>query len=75
MALQSKLDEWKTEKGELDAELEMTHKKLTRARQLIEGLGNERSRWAGVVKDLEQLYIKSTGKKQMKKKIFTSQTI
>eukprot|EP00924_Labyrinthula_sp_SR-Ha-C_P016847 augustus_masked-scaffold_6-processed-gene-16.9-mRNA-1 protein AED:0.16 eAED:0.16 QI:0/0/0/1/1/1/4/0/3086 len=50
-----------TTKEKLEADVDLCEKKLTRAKQLIEGLGGEKSRWTDNVSTLEQDYVSLTG--------------
>jgi len=60
-ALNDELAAMVRKKEELAANIEMCGKKLTRAEQLIGGLGGEKDRWLATAADLGELYIKITG--------------
>ena len=59
--IQSELATKKTKKAELENEVETCSRKLERAEQLIGGLGGERDKWAEIVGNLGNKYVKLTG--------------
>jgi dynein heavy chain len=60
-ALQDKFDEATRAKEQLERDVELTAQKLERAKQLIDGLGGERSRWTEKSENLGILYNNLTG--------------
>jgi dynein heavy chain len=59
--LQTELASKKAKKAELENEVETCSRKLERAEQLIGGLGGERDKWAEIVGNLGNKYIRLTG--------------
>lgn len=59
--LQTELALKKAKKAELENEVETCSRKLERAEQLIGGLGGERDKWAEIVGNLGNRYIRLTG--------------
>ncbi|XP_073386521.1 uncharacterized protein [Physcomitrium patens] len=59
--LQDQLSQKGKEKAGLEAEVNNCENKLTRAAQLINGLGGEKTRWTQVIKDLSVQYINLLG--------------
>ncbi|XP_053734095.1 dynein axonemal heavy chain 7 isoform X1 [Synchiropus splendidus] len=59
--LQATLDANKAKKAELESQVDLCSKKLSRAEQLIGGLGGEKTRWNESVKSLGELYENLTG--------------
>jgi dynein heavy chain len=60
-ALQTQLDAAKAKQDELAFQVDLCQKKLTRASQLIGGLGGEKTRWAAASADLLIKYNNLTG--------------
>jgi len=60
-ALQTQLDAAKKKQDELAFQVDLCQKKLTRASQLIGGLGGEKTRWAAASADLAIKYDNLTG--------------
>ncbi|CAM9250530.1 unnamed protein product [Sphacelaria rigidula] len=60
-ALQEQYDDALRKKGDLEASVENTNKKLERATTLIEGLGGEKARWMDSADRLGVKYINLTG--------------
>ena len=59
--LQTELAAKKAKKAELENEVETCSRKLERAEQLIGGLGGERDKWAEIVGNLGNKFIRLTG--------------
>ncbi|KAG8227082.1 hypothetical protein J437_LFUL007419 [Ladona fulva] len=59
--LEAVLERNKQRRLELEAEVDLCSKKLTRADQLIGGLGGERTRWSVAAKTLGEVYTNLTG--------------
>ena len=59
--LQAQLDGAKAKKAKLESDVDMCEKKLVRAKQLIDGLGGEKTRWTANVNTLSLDYIDLTG--------------
>ena len=60
-ALENKLSDAKATKAKLEADVDLCEKKLTRAKQLIDGLGGEQSRWQNNVNQLEMTLQNTVG--------------
>ena len=59
--LESSFNEATARKEQLEADVDMCEKKLIRAKQLIDGLGGEQSRWTTNVATLSEQYTNVTG--------------
>ena len=60
-SLQTNLEEAKQKKAKLEADVDLCEKKLVRAKQLIDGLGGEKSRWTANVERLKAEFVNLTG--------------
>jgi len=59
--LENQLAEAKSKKAKLESDVDLCEKKLVRARQLIDGLGGEKSRWTQNIEDLKEEFVLLTG--------------
>ncbi len=59
--LNSNLAKAKAKKAQLEKDVDLCEKKLTRAKQLIDGLGGEQTRWSSNVKELTHHVTNATG--------------